>query len=266
MRVLVTNDDGLHAPGLAHLAAAAVRAGHDVLAVAPEGNYSGSGAAVGDLGSESRIRCRDMPLAGLAEVQSVELSGPPALCVITAALGAFGEKPEMVLSGINPGLNTGRGTLHSGTVGAALTAFNLGLSAVAVSIAGDEPDVVHWDVAANAAISAATWIGAGAERTVLNVSVPDLPAEDLRDPRIGTLAPMGAVHTEVFGRDDQWLLLGFAETAAELPPDSDSRLAAEGHVVVTPLVGIRAGELDDPDALLESLGDARRPGAAGTGP
>lgn len=260
MRVLVTNDDGLHAPGLFHLAAAAAEAGHDVLAVAPEGNYSGSGAAIGDLGSVSRIRCRDMPLAGLDTVQSIELSGPPALCVITAALGSFGEPPELVLSGINPGLNTGRSTLHSGTVGAALTAANFGMSAVAVSIAGHEPDVRNWDVAGRAAVSAADWVAAAGARTVLNVSVPDLPASELSEPRVGTLAPMGAVHTEVQGRDEEWLQLGFAETTRDLPADSDSRLAAEGHVVVTSLVGVRAAEIADPSTLLKTISGSGRPG------
>ena len=253
MRVLVTNDDGLHAPGLLHLASAAVDAGHEVLAVAPEGNYSGSGAAIGDLGAESRIRCRDMPLVGLESVQSIELAGPPALCVITAALGAFGEPPEMVLSGINPGLNTGRSTLHSGTVGAALTAANFGMPAVAVSIAGHESEVQNWDVAGAVALRAAGWMIDSGAAKVLNISVPDLPEGDLGDPRIGSLAPMGAVHTEVQAREQEWLQLGFVETTRDLPVDSDSRLAAEGHVVVTSIVGVRARDVPEPGLLLDAM-------------
>ena len=253
MRVLITNDDGLHAPGLLHLASAAVDAGHEVLAVAPEGNYSGSSSAIGDLGAESRIRCRDMPLVGLESVQSIELAGPPALCVITAALGAFGEPPEMVLSGINPGLNTGRSTLHSGTVGAALTAANFGMPAVAVSIAGHESEVQNWDVAGAVALRAAGWMIDSGAAKVLNISVPDLPEGDLGDPRIGSLAPMGAVHTEVQAREQEWLQLGFVETTRDLPVDSDSRLAAEGHVVVTSIVGVRARDVPEPGLLLEAM-------------
>ncbi|MEZ5240041.1 MAG: 5'/3'-nucleotidase SurE [Microthrixaceae bacterium] len=103
MRVLVTNDDGVHAPGLTHLAAAASAAGHDVLAVGPGSNFSGSGAAIGDLGESSSIRCRDVELTEAPHVQAVELDAPPALCVITAALGAYGEVPEWCSRGSTPG-------------------------------------------------------------------------------------------------------------------------------------------------------------------
>lgn len=257
MRVLVTNDDGLHAPGLTHLAAAAAAAGHDVVAVAPGGNFSGSGAAIGDLGEQSRIRCREMTLDGLEELESIELDAPPALCVIATALEAFGPKPEMVLSGINPGLNTGRSTLHSGTVGAALTAGNFGISAVAVSIAGHESEVVNWDVAAEAAVTAGEWAHGCAGLVTINLSLPDRSAADLRGTRLATLAPMGAIHTEIQHRDEEWLQLGFAETERELPEDSDTRLVAEGHVVVSFLSGIRAVSPDHGGALIAALDQTR---------
>lgn len=253
MRVLVTNDDGLHAPGLMHLAAAAAAAGHEVTAVAPGGNFSGSGAAIGDLGAESRTRCREMTLVGLEDVQTIELDAPPALCVISSALEAFGMRPEMVLSGINPGLNTGRSTLHSGTVGAALTAANLGIPAVAVSIAGHEPDVVHWDTAADMAVLAGEWVHARSELVTLNVNLPDRARDELSGIRMASLAPMGAIHTEVRHRDDEWLTLGFAETTRDMPEDSDSRLVAEGYVAVTPITGIRACAHDDADGLMSWL-------------
>lgn len=253
MRVLVTNDDGLHAPGLTHLAAAAASAGHEVTAVAPGGNFSGSGAAIGDLGDEARIRCREMTLAGLEQITSIELDAPPALCVITAMLESFGQRPELVLSGVNPGLNTGRSTLHSGTVGAALTAANFGVPAVAVSIAGHEHEVVNWDLATGAAVRAGEWAHGRSRLVTLNLSLPDLPRERVRGVSVGSLAPMGAIHTVVSGRDEEWLHLGFTETTQELPPGSDSRLVAEGHVVVTGLTGIRAVDLDGVDQLTAAL-------------
>ncbi|MCZ7629094.1 MAG: 5'/3'-nucleotidase SurE [Microthrixaceae bacterium] len=254
MRVLVTNDDGLHAPGLAHLAAVAAAAGHEVTAVAPGGNFSGSGAAIGDLGEESRIRCREMTVVGLEDVQCIELDAPPALCVLSSALEAFGDRPEVVLSGVNPGLNTGRSTLHSGTVGAALTAANLGIPGVAVSIAGHEPDVVHWDTAAELAVSAGEWVHTRPGSLTLNLNLPDRRRSDLEGIRLASLAPMGAIHTEVRQRDDEWLTLGFAETTAEMPTDSDSRLVAEGYPAVTAITGIRVRELEDPSGLLSWLG------------
>lgn len=257
MRILVTNDDGLHAPGLLALATATAAAGHDVLAVAPEGNHSGASSAIGDLGAHASIRCRDMPLAGLPDVQSVEFDAPPALCVIATCLGAFGDVPDLVLSGVNPGLNTGRVTLHSGTVGAALTAANFGLSAVAVSIDGDEPDVRHWGVAAELAVECGEWAAAAAADSgslvTLNLSVPDRPRDDLREPAVGSLAPKGTVHTEVLERTAERLELGFRVTEAVLPEGSDSRLAAEGHVVLTPITGIRATTVPGLDGLLATL-------------
>lgn len=251
MRILVTNDDGLHAPGLHALASALVDAGHQVVAIAPEGDRSGSGAAIGNLGDGAMLRYRSMPLPGLPDVESIELDGPPALCVFAAQLGAFGEPPEMVASGVNPGLNTGRLTLHSGTVGAALTAANLGLSAVAVSIAGREATVQHWSVAAALAADVVAWLPLAATPTTINLSVPDLAADQLADVRWGTLAPFGNIRTEVLDRTDERVELGFVPTDEVLPPDSDTVLVAAGHPVVTSLIGITGHE---PDGLTEALG------------
>lgn len=242
MRILVTNDDGLHAPGLLALAAALDAAGHEVVAIAPEGDRSGSGAAVGNLINGSFLRYRPMPLAGLDDVESIELDAPPALCVLAACLGAFGEPPELVASGINPGLNTGRLTLHSGTVGAALTAANLGLSAVAVSIAGRELTIENWDVAGEMAAATVEWLQAAEAGTVVNLSLPDRPADKLEETRWGTLAPFGNIRAEVLERTEERLELGFVPTEVELPPDSDAVLVALGHPVVTALTGIRGSE------------------------
>lgn len=250
MRVLVTNDDGLHAPGLAALAGALDRAGHDVVAIAPEGDRSGSGTAIGNLGDGAFLRYRAMPLEGLDRVRSIELDGPPALCVFAACLGAFGDPPELVASGVNPGLNTGRLTLHSGTVGGALTAASLGLSAVAVSIAGREASIEHWTVAAELAADVVAWLPGEDAGTVVNLSVPDRPADELEPLRWGTLAPFGNLRAEFLARTDERLEIGFVPTDAVLPPDSDAVLVAQGHPVVTSLTGIRGSE---PVGLVEHL-------------
>jgi 5'-nucleotidase len=245
VRVLVTNDDGLHAPGLAALAGAMVERGHDVLAVAPEGDRSGSGAAIGNLGDGAFIRYRPMSLAGLDAVESIELDAPPALCVIAACLGAFGEPPDLVASGVNPGLNTGRATLHSGTVGAALTAANFGRRAVAVSLDAREHEAKHWDVAGRLAADVVEWLAAAEDRTVVNLSVPDRPVDDLEEVRYGTLAPFGTIRTTVLERHEDRIELGFVPTQSPLPADSDTALARLGHVVVTPLTGIRPAGASD---------------------
>jgi 5'-nucleotidase len=134
MKVLVTNDDGVGSAGLHALVRALVDAGHDVVAVAPDRDMSGSGAAIGHLHADDHIDAAPVELPGLAGVPAYAVDGPPALCVLTARLGGFGDPPDIVVSGINPGCNTGRAVLHSGTVGAALTAANFGVRGLAVSI------------------------------------------------------------------------------------------------------------------------------------
>jgi len=253
MRVLVTNDDGLHAPGLRALASAAMAAGHDVVAVAPEGDRSGSAASIGNLGEGSLLPYRSVSFDGLDEVEAYELDAPPALCVIATCLEAFGARPDFVLSGVNPGYNTGRATLHSGTVGAALSAAHFGLSAVAVSIAGHERTVAHWDVAAGLAVEAAGWIAAGDEMVTLNLSVPDRPRHEVLEPVHAGLAPLGVIRTEVLDRTAERLELGFRPTDSELPEGSDSAMASAGHVVIKPLTGIRAASLVGVDDLLVAL-------------
>lgn len=134
MKVLVTNDDGVGSRGLHALVRALVDAGYDVVAVAPNRDFSGSGAAIGHIHADDHIDAERIELPGLAGVPAYAVDGPPGLCVLAARLGGFGDPPDIVVSGINPGCNTGRAVLHSGTVGAALTAANFGVRGLAVSI------------------------------------------------------------------------------------------------------------------------------------
>ena len=150
MKVLVTNDDGIDAPGLHALARALVAAGHDVVVVAPARDMSGSGAAIGQVHLDQSIDARRVELPGLDGVPAYALDGAPGLCVLAARLGGFGDPPDVVMSGINPGCNTGRAVLHSGTVGAALTAANFGVRGLAVSI-----DVVSTRIQEQGAVSVA---------------------------------------------------------------------------------------------------------------
>ena len=129
MRILVTNDDGIDSDGLRHLALA-VRDLGDVTVVAPDAEYSGASAALGTL-HQIHPEVHRASMEGLSEVWAV--SGPPALCVMFARLGAFGPPFDLVVSGINPGVNVGRSVYHSGTVGAAITARAGGISGIAVS-------------------------------------------------------------------------------------------------------------------------------------
>ena len=127
MKVLVTNDDGIDAPGLHALARALVADGRDVVVVAPARDMSGSGAAIGQVHLDETSTPAGSSCRGCAGVPAYAVDGAPGLCVLAARLGGFGDPPDVVMSGINPGCNTGRAVLHSGTVGAALTAANFGV-------------------------------------------------------------------------------------------------------------------------------------------
>jgi 5'-nucleotidase len=144
----------------------------------------------------------------------------------------------MVASGINPGCNTGRSVLHSGTVGAALTAANFGISGLAVSLGMAEP--MPWETAARLAMVAMEWLVEAPVRTVLNLNVPAVAFEDLAGIRQARLAPFGTVRTAIAEQRDGRIELELRDTGEELDPDTDTALIAAGFATITPLVGIRA--------------------------
>lgn len=244
MRILITNDDGIEAPGLHALAGALDDDGHDVLVVAPDTDHSGYGAAIGDLGSRSDLHTTRATIPGAPHIEAYALAGPPALCVMAARLGGFGDPPDLIASGINPGNNTGRAVLHSGTVGAALTGANLGVSGLAVSV-GVGPDGTVGSFAAAAEVAAASiaWLMTAPAKTVLNVNVPTGPIADVRGSRWASLAPFGTVRAALRPSEAEGVLeITLVEANVELPPDSDTALVHAGYVAVTCLAGIRADE------------------------
>lgn len=259
MRVLVTNDDGIDAPGLHALAIAIDGAGYDVLVVASDRNHSGYGAALGDLGSGPDLVVAPAEIPGAPHLPAWSLVGPPALCVMAARLGGFGEPPELVASGVNPGNNTGRAVLHSGTVGAVLTGGNLGISGVAVSV-GDAPSP-RFDTAATVAVAALGWVETAPAKTMLNVNVPAVDRDELRGTRWAELAPFGTVRAALHQRQAGTLEFSLVQTSVELPPGSDTALVHSGFVAVTCLTGIRADEWQPAAAEIDrrlSADDGRR--------
>jgi 5'-nucleotidase len=214
MKLLVTNDDGVSSPGLHALVQALAAAGWDLQVVAPSRDMSGTGASIGGLHADTHIDAQPVELPGAEQVPAFSVDGPPGLCVLAAWLGGFGERPDLVVSGINPGGNTGRAVLHSGTVGAALTAANFGGRGLAVSLdvatpwtspgidrardrdgGNGERSVRHWISAATVAAAAVEWVATSTMGTVLNVNVPDRPLDDVLGARWGTLAELGTVRS-----------------------------------------------------------------------
>jgi 5'/3'-nucleotidase len=230
-RVLVTNDDGIAAPGLAALAFAARRHGFDVVVAAPSHEMSGMSAAlrVERTGGALPLRRTE---AGFA------VDATPASIVGLAARGAFGEPPDVVLSGINRGANVGVGILHSGTVGAVLTGANGGRRGLAVSLdvllpGGDlfePPDAdLPWSVAADVAAGLFDQVVAAPPGTILNLNVPGrVPVAGLR---VATLAPFGQIEL-VVKPTAGGVEPGVERSTASLP-GSDIDLLAEGFATVT---------------------------------
>lgn len=249
MRVLVTNDDGVGSPGLAALAAAISDEGHEVLIAAPLEDCSGSSSAIGPLAQSQGISYESVALSGTPGLEALGVDGPPALIVLLARIGGFGEPPELVVSGINPGHNTGRSTLHSGTVGAALTAANFGISGLAVSTG--VADKIHWDTAARLAVLATRWLIDAPRTTVVNLNVPNVAMDDLMGVRLAPLASFGTVRSAITDAGRGKLQVELRDTDVELDPDSDTALVARGIVAVTPIVGIRAAGGGDVAAFLE---------------
>lgn len=244
MRVLVTNDDGIDAPGLAALARRAVAAGHDTFVLAPRQEMSGSGASMGSLALHHPIEIRPWTVPALNGVPAHAAAATPAACAILGCLGAVGPPPDLVLSGINRGFNVGRSALHSGTVGAAITAAAWGARGLAVSTAWAEGEV-HWETAASVALDLSGWLMGADDLRALNVNVPDVPRGELRGARWATLAPVGAIRSEIVGIEETADGEGFrvltdhrSTDPAAAPRRSDRALVAEGWVTLTGLGGL----------------------------
>jgi 5'-nucleotidase len=238
MRVFVTNDDGIESPGLWELAAAMVGAGHEVVVGAPQTDMSGQSAAIFGLHGDRTLDVVRTEIDGLDDVPCFAVGATPAMCVIAADLGAFGARPDVVVSGINPGLNTGGAVLHSGTVGAALTGANFGLSGLAVSIGYAKE--IRWDTAGTLAVHALEWLAGQPPRTVLNLNVPNVALDEVAGVAEGTLARFGSVRSRFVEIDDGRLQFEFIGPGDDHDDDSDAGLLARDWASLTVLTGVRA--------------------------
>lgn len=241
MRVLVTNDDGVEAPGLLALTEAVVAAGHDAIVVAPTGQCSGSGAAIGRLHRSGPIACTSVHWPSVPDVPVYALDVVPAAAVYAGCLGSFGPPPDAVASGVNPGLNYGHLVLHSGTVGAALTAATLGLPGVAVSIAWHEEP--RWRTAAALVPPALEWAAAHAPGQALSLNVPDVEPAELRGVRPATLAPYMETWRATHRPGE--VTLEYVGHAHEPPAGSDLALVHDGYAALTLLRGVMGVEASD---------------------
>jgi len=234
VKILLSNDDGYRAEGLAALAQAIKPLGA-VTIVAPDRNRSGASNSL-TLDAPVRVARYDD--------DAYYVNGTPTDCVHLAISGLFDYEHDIVVSGVNDGANLGDDTLYSGTVAAAVEGRFLGLPAIAVSlcVAPDSPGNF-----ASAALVAAQlvermrlerWHGPEAGPVILNVNVPDLPEGQLRGIKVTRL---GSRHrskpivkaSDPRGRDVYWV--GNAGSGQDAGPGTDFHAVAEGYASVTPL-------------------------------
>jgi 5'-nucleotidase len=253
MRILVTNDDGIDSIGLHVLARAmcGLEGDHEVVVAAPDMEYSGSGASLGALHlirpEVRKARIDDCPASAVWAV-----NGPPALCVMFSRLGAFGPPFDLVVSGINPGANVGRAVYHSGTVGAALTARNGGISGVAISqsvegfgVEGQGWDDAirgqRWDTAATiaAVIVQSLLDDMPVDPVVLNVNIPNVAVDDIggwKYATVGNQPPRsmaGASLEPVPGHDGAFYVDMKWGDAVELAPETDGGAVERSEVAIS---------------------------------
>ncbi len=240
VRALVTNDDGIDSPGLAVLAGAALDAGYEVVVAAPARESSGASAALLGAERDGRLAVEPRRAPGLPDdVTSYAVRAAPALIAFVAAYGGFGPQPDLVLSGANKGANTGNAILHSGTVGAALSAMTHGIRSLAVSVDAAEPR--HWDTARLVTDHVLAWMDRSAtdvplDRRTLNVNVPDVAPDRLRGLRQAPLASFGLVQANIHEDGDRHLVLQYSGTERHSEPDSDTGLLTRGWATATLLV------------------------------
>jgi 5'-nucleotidase len=228
MRILLSNDDGYLAPGLAQLAGSLEGLG-EITVVAPERNRSGA----------SNSLTLDLPLhLGKAANGYMFVSGTPTDCVHLAVTGLLEPQPDMVVSGINLGANMGDDTIYSGTVAAATEGYLLGVPAIAISLASFAGK--HFATAGRVARELVQRFTSRPfnEPVLLNVNVPDVPYEELRGIRVTRLGRRHKAEPAVKSvspRGETLYWIGPAGPAADAGEGTDFHAVEHGWVSVTPL-------------------------------
>jgi 5'-nucleotidase len=249
-RILLTNDDGIDAPGLAVLERIARNLAREVWVVAPEHDQSGVSHAV-SLHHPVRLSERGP--------RRFAVTGTPGDCAVMAASHLMkAMPPQLLLSGVNRGGNLGIETVFSGTVGGAMTGMMLGIPSIALSQVWTNRAHIRWETAETLApevvrrLLAIGW----SERTCLNVNFPDLPPAEVGPL---TLARQGVglvqgidVETRTDPRGLTYHWIAFRRGPRPQEPESDLVALQQGRIVVTPLRYDRTDE-EAYTALAQSL-------------
>ncbi|MCL6618847.1 5'/3'-nucleotidase SurE [Thermomonas hydrothermalis] len=257
MRILVSNDDGVDAPGIQILAQGLRDAGHEVMVVAPDRDRSG---ASNSLTLDAPIRVVRL------DASTWKVYGTPTDCVhvaLSGMLDALGLQPDMVVSGINNTANLGDDVIYSGTVAAAMEGRFLGLPSVAVSLVTEDHLGRHYSSAVRAVLAIVERLRRDPlpASTILNVNVPDRPWDEIRGfatSRLGHRHRAEPCIPQVDARGRQWWWVGAAGDEQDAGPGTDFHAVRSGQIAITPLhVDLtRYQALDQVAGWVEALTDA----------
>lgn len=236
MRILITNDDGIHAPGLAVLERIAKAMSDDVYVVAPETDQSG---VAHSLSLNDPLRLREISRRHFA------VKGTPTDCIIMGLRSILIDRPpDLILSGVNRGQNAADDVTYSGTIAGAMEGTLLGIPSIAMSQAygsGTDRKTMHWDCAETHAGSILDRIlKAGVPRDILiNVNFPDCAAGDVAGIAVTVQGKRDAGSMQVEEREDgrgnPYYWVSFARGESTPGADTDLEALAQRRISITPL-------------------------------
>lgn len=231
MHILVSNDDGILAPGLGMLAEACMKVG-TVTVIAPDREQSGT--------SHSLTLHRPLRPARRPD-GSFQVDGTPTDCVLLALGELMPERPSFVFSGVNHGPNMGEDVLYSGTVAVAMEAVTLGVPGIGISFAGAASDLVtmgsYGPLLADL-VRRITLVKDFPADTLLNVNLPAIPADQVKGVKVTKLGSRFFSESltrmkDPWGREIYWIGGGTITWTGGV--DSDHQAVAEGYISITPL-------------------------------
>ncbi len=229
MNILVTNDDGVLAPGLALLADVCREVG-DITVVAPDREQSGTSHS---LTLHRPIRPTRRPDG------AYQIDGTPTDCVMLALGALMPSRPDFVFSGVNHGPNMGEDVLYSGTVAAAMEAVTLGVPGIGISFAGHQPETMAtYREPLLELLRRITEVRNFPEQMLLNINLPRVPAAEVRGIQVTKLGSRYFSESitrmkDPWGREIYWIGGGtITWTGGE---NSDHLAVAEGYISITPL-------------------------------
>jgi 5'-nucleotidase len=229
MNILVSNDDGILAPGLQILANACREVGQ-VTVVAPDREQSGT--------SHSLTLHRPLRPARTHD-GGFQIDGTPTDCVLLAIEALMPERPKFVFSGVNHGPNMGEDVLYSGTVSAAMEAVTLKVPGIAFSFASREPEMLAgYHTILVRLIRQITEIEAFPEQTLLNINLPGVPPDEVKGVQVTKLGSRffsGSITrmSDPWGKEVFWL--GGGDVTWTGDPESDHVAVKAGYISITPL-------------------------------